>query len=91
MNTNTFCSQSSFPVIHKVGNIDIFVLLKFGNKLDVVISHINFISKQYDKCKFVLELVLLGTIVNLFLLEVVQRCQHCQPCVIWENSILFSF
>ena len=46
--------QSSFPgTIHKVSNIGISVLLKFENKLDVVnSSHINFISKHPDKCKF---------------------------------------
>ena len=29
----------------------IFALLKFGNKLDIVISHINFISKDHEKRK----------------------------------------
>ena len=33
--------DSSFPVIHKVGNVDIFILLKFGNKMDTEISHFN--------------------------------------------------
>ena len=30
--------QSSLPVIHKVGKVGIVVLLKFENKLDVVIT-----------------------------------------------------
>ena len=40
-----------FPMLHNVGNIGIFVLLKSGNKLDTVISHINVRSKQNDKYK----------------------------------------
>ena len=39
---------SSFPVIHKVGNVGIFVLLKFENKLDTVFGHFNFNSKHHD-------------------------------------------
>ena len=61
--------HSSFPVIHKVG---IFVSLKFENKSDTVISHINFNSKCHDKCEFALNLIQLVTIFNLFPLEVVQ-------------------
>ena len=45
--------QSSFPVILKVGNVGIFVLLKFENKLDTVISHMNFNSIHHNKFKFV--------------------------------------
>ena len=44
--------KSSFPVIHKVGNVLIFVLLKYENKLNVVFSHITFISKHHGKRKF---------------------------------------
>ena len=64
--------HSSFPVIHKVGNVGIFVLLKFENKLNREISHFNFISKHYDKCKFALKLIWLIPVSNLFQLEVVQ-------------------
>ena len=63
--------QSSFPAIHKVSNIGIFVLLKFENKLDVVNSHINFISKNHNKCKFALKFIKLGTVPKLFPFEVV--------------------
>ena len=49
----TGTQQSSFPVMHKVDNVDIFVLLK--NKWDVVINHTNFISKHNDKWKFALK------------------------------------
>ena len=43
--------------LHKVGNIGIFVLSKFENKLDVLISNINFISKHNDKFKFTLKFI----------------------------------
>ena len=47
-----------FPVIHKVGNIDIFVLLRFfKNNLGMVISHIYFLSKDHVKCKFTLKVI----------------------------------
>ena len=38
--------DTSFPVIHKVDNVGIFVLLQFKNKSDTVISHINISSKE---------------------------------------------
>ena len=75
-------SNSSFPVTNKVGNIGIFVLLKFENKLDIEINPFNFNSKHYDKCQFSLKLIGLLTASNLFPLEVVQKCQHCQLCVL---------
>ena len=40
-----------FPIIHKVGNFGIFVLLKFENSWDIVMSHMNFDSKRRDKRK----------------------------------------
>ena len=76
--------DSSFSVIHKVGNVDIFVLLKFGNKMDTEISHFNYNSKYYDKCKSASKLIRLLSDDNLFWL-VVQKCQHCQLCILWEN------
>ena len=68
-----------------------FELLKFRNKLNVVISHINFISKYHGKCKFVEKIIKLVTIPNSFLLEFVQKSQHCQLCVLWENSNVSNF
>ena len=53
-NSITKTTISSFPVRHKVGNVGIFVLLKFRNKLDAVIHHFNFHPKHHDKCKVVL-------------------------------------
>ena len=52
-----YITQSSCPVIHKFRYAGIFILVIFENKLDVVISHINFILKHHDKCKFALKLI----------------------------------
>ena len=54
------------------------------------ISHLNFNSKHYDKCEFALKLIPLATTSNLLLLEVVQKRQYCQLCVLRENSITFD-
>ena len=40
--------DSSFPVMHRVGNVGIFVLLKFENEQDTVFGHFNFNSKHHD-------------------------------------------
>ena len=63
---------SSFAVIRKIGNVGFYVLFTFENKVDIVISHINFNSKHYDKCKYALKLIWMVTIFNLdlFPLEV---------------------
>ena len=60
--------HSSFPVIHKVGNVDIFVLLK------------------YDKYKTTLKFIHL-VLLNVFSLEIIQKCQYCHLCILPENSI----
>ena len=73
------CHQNYFslPVIHKVGNVGIFVLLKFGNKIDTMINHFNFNSKHHDTYNFSL--------------EVVHKRQHCHyrkfNCVSLCNSM----
>ena len=41
------------------------------------------------KCKFRLQLIPL-VITNFFSLEVVQKRQHCQLCVLPENSFTFD-
>ena len=66
----------SFPVLHKVGNIGIFVLPLLW-KWDgyMVIIYFNFNSKHHDKCKFVLTFIPLVTTSSLFPLEVVQKRQ----------------
>ena len=76
-------SQSRFPVLHKVGNVDIFVLPKFENKLHTVISDIYFILMYLDQFHFTVKLFQLITIYILFSLETAQKCQHC---VLRENS-----
>ena len=86
MPRNELVNQSSFPVIHKVGNVGIFVLVKCETKLDKEINHFSFNSKHYKKCKFTLKLIGLLTVSNLFPLEVVQKCQHCQLCLLRDNS-----
>ena len=40
------------------------------------------------KCKFALRLIPLSATSNLFSLEVVQKCLHCQLYALWENSIV---
>ena len=50
-----------------------FGLLKFEIKLDVVISHINFISKDNDKCKCSLNFIQLVKSRNIFPLKVLQN------------------
>ena len=40
---NALRVDASFPVIHKVGNISFFVLLKFDNKMNREIGHFNYI------------------------------------------------
>ena len=56
------------------------------NKVDTVIIHVYFDSKYDAKCKFVSTFIQLVTIINLFLFEVVKKCQHCQRGVLRENS-----
>ena len=55
-------------------------------KVDTVVIHVYFDSKYDVKCKFASTFIQLVTIINLFLFEVVQKCQHCQLCVLRENS-----
>ena len=56
--------------------------------MDIVNSHLNFNSKHLDKCKFALKLIPIITVSNLFSVEVAQKCQHCQLCVLWENAVI---
>ena len=70
--------KSSFSVIHQVGKIGSFALFNIENKLYRGINHFNFNLKQHDKCQFVLKLIWLLIVCNLFPLEVVQKLQCCQ-------------
>ena len=82
---SSFCKLTehpSFPTIHRVGNIGIFVLLTYEDMLDRKVNHFNFSSKYQSKCKLALKLIRLSTVSNIFLLEVVQTSQRCQLCAI---------
>ena len=57
---------------------------------DIEIHHINYNSKHHGKCKFAFKLIRFLNVSNLFTLEVVQKCQHCQLCVLWENSHTYN-
>ena len=61
--------------------------LNLKNMADRQIHHINYNSKHHGKCKFGFKCIRFLTVSNLFTLEVVQKCQHCQLCVLQENSI----
>ena len=68
--------RSSLTVVHKVGNIGISELLKYENISWIhyrctMINNFSFHSKHHDKCKFLLKLIQLATISNLFPSEVV--------------------
>ena len=47
--------KRSRPVIQKVGNTDIFELLKFEHEVDRKVNHFNFNSKYHNKCQFDIE------------------------------------
>ena len=85
----TTINYTSFRIIHEVGNVGIFVLLNFENKMDTVEKSVTItIIESTDKCKFALKLIRLLAISNLFPLKVVQKYQRCQCCVLLENSII---
>ena len=54
--------------------------------MDIDKSHLNFNSKDHNKCKFAPKLIPLVITSTLFSSEVVQICQHCQCCALRENS-----
>ena len=60
--------------------------LIFENKLDKVASYINFKLIHHDRYEFEKTLIQLVADSNLFPLEVVQKWQRCQLCVLWEKS-----
>ena len=63
------------------------VLYNFENRLDSEICDINYNSKYYGKFKFTLKLIRLLTVCNWYPLEVEQKCQHWQLCVLREKFI----
>ena len=56
-------------------------------KVDTVVSHIYFDSKFHVKCKCASQLV---TATDLSSFEAVQKCLHCQLCILRENSVGFA-
>ena len=84
--------HSSFPIIHKVGNIGIFVLLKFDRNIAREISHFNYNLEHFDNCKCSLKMIMLLTVYNVFPFndKVAQKSQNCQLCVLRENSVYCS-
>ena len=54
-------------------------------KVHTVVSDIYLDSKYHVKCKFASKFIQLVTITTLFPFGVVQKCQHCQLCVLREN------
>ena len=76
---------SSFPVIHKIGKVGIFVLLRVENKLDRGINHFSLNPEYHDKCKFPLKFIRLLTVSNLFILKYVHKWQRCQFGLLRED------
>ena len=62
----------------------------FENEIVIAVNHLTFNLKHHDKCKFAVKWTPLVTTSNIFPLEVVQKCQHCQLCVLRKNSNLCS-
>ena len=54
--------------------------------MDIFIGNLNLNSKYHDKSKLAVNQIALVTASNLFSLEVIQKCQHCQLRVIQESS-----
>ena len=57
--------MSSFSSKHKVGNVSLFVLLNFENKIEREISNFRYNLKDYDRYKVPLKRIRLLTIYNL--------------------------
>ena len=74
--------QIDFLAMLKVGNVGIFVLLKFENKLDKSIPSI-LIRRTMTSVNLLLKLISLLTVPNLAQLEAVQKSQLC---VLWGHS-----
>ena len=58
----------------------------YENLTDIVISYFKFNSKHHDKYTFVVKLTSLANTSKLCTLEVVQKYQHSQLCLLRENS-----
>ena len=58
--------------------------------MDIVINHLNFISRHHDKCKVALTFSPLVTTSNIFSLEIEQKRQVCQLCVSRKTGMATS-
>ena len=70
----------------------ILALLHYLNlkmNVDKVVDRIYFDTEYHVKRKFASIFIELVTFINLFSFEIVQRCQHFQPCVFRGNSYCF--
>ena len=79
--------QSSFLPCTKLVTLTFLYCLNFHNSIGTDISHLNFNSRPYDRCKFTFKLIPLVITSNLFPLEIVWNAnKYCQLCVLWKNS-----
>ena len=44
-------TKSGFPTLHKVGNVNIFVLCKYQDMPDTDVGQMNLYLMHHDKCK----------------------------------------
>ena len=79
--------QSSFPEIHKVDNVGIFVQLLM--QINWRQLRTQWISKQIHFCNGALNFieVMNFSVYHIFNFKQTQKCQHYHLCVLWENSI----
>ena len=80
-----------FPQYRKLAMLTFLYCLNLKNMAARKIHHINKNSQHHGKCKFAFKLIRFLTVSNLFTLEIVQKCQHCQLCVLWENSKVYFY
>ena len=67
---------------HKVANVAIFVLLKFENKLDTVVSHISFNSKHLDKIYICIKIY---SADNYYQFISIRSCSKISTlCITWK-------
>ena len=59
--------------------------------MDIAIIRLNFNSNHHVKCTLVVKLISLINASNLFSLEVVGKCQHCQLFVQLREKLIVSF
>ena len=77
----------SFPVIQKIGNVGIFVqlLMKINFKWQPVEKILMQIYICHDVC---IKIEVIDNYIHLILkVKAIQKVQHYQFCVLWENLI----